>query len=60
MFVIAYKRAEDLANAMEARGYIPGAERSKLNELKFCYSDYLTFIFSVIILGVIISLRIVL
>ncbi|MFA5543465.1 MAG: energy-coupling factor transporter transmembrane component T, partial [Bacilli bacterium] len=35
MIVIAYKRAEDLANAMEARGYIPGAKRSKLNELKY-------------------------
>lgn len=60
MFVIAYKRAEDLANAMEARGYIPGAERSKLNELQYRFSDYLVYIMSFAILGLIIIARIVL
>ena len=32
MFVISYKKAEDLAYAMEARGYIPGRERTKLKQ----------------------------
>ena len=35
MFVISYKKAEDLAHAMEARGYIPGEERTKIEELKY-------------------------
>lgn len=60
MFVIAYKRAEDLANAMEARGYIPGAERSKLNELQYRASDYITYVFTFIILVTVITLKIVL
>ena len=35
MFVISYKRAYDLGDAMEARGYIPEAERTSINMLKF-------------------------
>lgn len=49
MIVIAYKRAEDLANAMEARGYIPGATRSKLNELKYKKRDALAFAFTFVL-----------
>jgi len=45
MFVISYKKAEDLAYAMEARGYIPGNERTKLEVLKYKASDYITYIF---------------
>ncbi|ERJ12356.1 energy-coupling factor transporter transmembrane component T family protein [Haloplasma contractile] len=41
MFIISFKRAEDLANAMEARGYIPGKERTRLNQLKLKLRDYL-------------------
>jgi energy-coupling factor transport system permease protein len=40
MFVMAFKRAEDLADAMEARGYIPGAKRTKLALMKFNFGDY--------------------
>lgn len=49
MFVISIKRAEDLADAMEARGYIPGEKRTKLVEMKFKFVDYLSM-FIVIIL----------
>lgn len=45
MFVISIKRAEDLADAMEARGYIPGEKRTKLVQMKCKLSDYLVFIF---------------
>lgn len=51
MIVIAYKRAEDLANAMEARGYIPGAKRTKLNELKYRSRDLIAFGITAIILA---------
>jgi len=60
MFVIAYKRAEELANAMEARGYIPGEERSKINELKYKTSDVLTYITTAVILTLIVVVKIVL
>ena len=43
MFVISYKRAYDLADAMEARGYIPEAKRTSINLLKFRFADYLVF-----------------
>ena len=46
MFVISFKRAEDLSNAMEARGYVVGAKRTKLDELKFRWRDYVCFAFS--------------
>ncbi|MFA6627252.1 MAG: energy-coupling factor transporter transmembrane component T [Bacilli bacterium] len=58
MFVVAYKRAEDLANAMEARGYIPGAPRSKINELLYRRNDILAYSFGFLFLGLAIFLRI--
>ncbi|SHH93810.1 MULTISPECIES: energy-coupling factor transporter transmembrane protein EcfT [Virgibacillus] len=52
LFVSAFKRAEELAMAMEARGYQGGEGRTKLRELKFTKLDvgiYILFIF--VILG---------
>ena len=56
MFVISIKRAEDLADAMEARGYIPGEKRTKLVEMKFKISDItsiliVTILFILLVLG---------
>ena len=50
MFVISIKRAEDLADAMEARGYIPGEKRTKLVKMKFKAFDYITISFVVSLL----------
>ncbi len=49
MFVIAIKRADELANAMEARGFNPGAARTKLNPLKWRLRDsfYLLVVLSI-------------
>ena len=55
MFVISYKKAEDLAYAMEARGYIPGKERTKLEVLKYKTSDYLVYVFVIILIALIIT-----
>lgn len=44
MFVISIKRAEDLADAMEARGYVIDAPRTKLDELKLRYYDYISLV----------------
>ncbi len=49
MFIISFRRAEDLANAMEARGYIPGKKRTSLKELKWQYRDSL-YSFSFVVL----------
>ena len=41
LFVSAFQRAEDLANAMEARGYAPGEPRTRYKILKMHSSDWL-------------------
>lgn len=40
LFVSAFQRAEDLANAMEARGYAPGERRTRYRVLKMEGRDY--------------------
>ena len=52
MFVISFKRAEDLSNAMEARGYVIGAKRTRIDELKFKALDIVSFIIGLALLGV--------
>ncbi|MBR0420160.1 MAG: energy-coupling factor transporter transmembrane protein EcfT [Erysipelotrichaceae bacterium] len=44
LFSVAFERAYELADAMEARGYVPGAKRTRYHVLKFTIHDYL-FIF---------------
>lgn len=44
LFVSAFKRAEELAMAMEARGYRGGEGRTKLRELKIEMRDIVTYI----------------
>jgi len=52
LFVSAFKRAEELAMAMEARGYRGGEGRTKLRELKVEKRDYLIYaVFLVAIAG---------
>jgi energy-coupling factor transport system permease protein len=41
LFVSAFQRAEDLANAMEARGYQPGEHRTRYKVLKMRTPDWL-------------------
>lgn len=59
MLVISFKRAADLADAMEARGYIPGAPRTKLNIMKFGLSDLFSFIITLIIFATIITIKVI-
>ena len=59
MLVISFKRAADLADAMEARGYIPGAPRSKLNVMKFSLSDLFSFIVTIVIVTSIIVVSVI-
>lgn len=45
MFVISFKRADELANAMETRGYIIGGNRTRIDVMKFRIRDYIAIIF---------------
>ena len=57
LFVSAFKRAEELAMAMEARGYRGGEGRTKLRELSFKRSDYISFIIFTIFIIVLMFIR---
>lgn len=52
LFVSAFKRAEELAMAMEARGYNGGEGRTKLRELKIEKRDiFIYLIFGLVVIG---------
>jgi len=57
LFVSAFKRAEDLAMAMEARGYHGGEGRSKLRELRYRARDYAAFIIFIAIIIILFIVR---
>jgi len=58
VFVISFKRAEDLGNAMEVRGYVIGAKRTKIDQYHIGFADYLSLLASLLILAVIIYSRV--
>jgi energy-coupling factor transport system permease protein len=58
MFIISYRRATDLADAMEARGYIPEAKRTTINLLKYRFADIISISILVIILAGVIAIRV--
>ena len=58
MFFISITRAEDLANAMEARGYVIGEARTNVDELRFKVKDYLSFVVVLLLLGLTIWLQV--
>lgn len=45
LFVSCFQKADDLADAMDARGYAVGAERVRYKKLKFEARDYFVLIF---------------
>lgn len=58
LFLSAFKRADELALAMEARGYHGGEGRTRLKKLKFAKLDYAAFIASALILALAVVSRI--
>lgn len=58
LFVSAFRRADELALAMEARGYRLGARRTRLHESKASFRDWAVLFFSIAILAVIIVAKI--
>lgn len=51
LFVSCFQRADDLADAMEARGYVVGAKRVRYKTLKFRLGDYVVLITANLILA---------
>ena len=56
LFVSSFQRAEELADAMEARGYVPSATRTRYKQLVHGLKDYIMLGSVIILLGVIIWL----
>lgn len=59
LFVSAFRRANDLAMAMEARGYRGGEGRTKMNPLKYHRNDAVGYLVIFFYLAVIIAIRVV-
>ncbi|WP_284141038.1 MULTISPECIES: energy-coupling factor transporter transmembrane protein EcfT [unclassified Virgibacillus] len=57
LFVSAFKRAEELAMAMEARGYQGGEGRTKLRELKVEKRDILVYVVFAFVVGLLFFTR---
>ncbi|MEG0314503.1 MAG: energy-coupling factor transporter transmembrane component T [Erysipelotrichaceae bacterium] len=51
LFVSAFQKATDLADAMEARGYIPGEYRTRYKVLKMKLSDYMIILLAIGVLS---------
>ena len=58
LFSVAFERAYELADAMEARGYIPGAERTRYRLLKFRFADFVFLFFANVVLAIMIIMKI--
>ncbi|MDD3122524.1 MAG: energy-coupling factor transporter transmembrane component T [Candidatus Izemoplasmatales bacterium] len=59
MFIIAFKRSEDLADAMESRNFIPGKPRTRIFDLKFSYIDLFTTGFTLLCFATSIYLKVI-
>ena len=57
LFISAFKRADELATAMECRGYHGGEGRTRLKELKMKKRDYLSFVVMAVYLLIILGLN---
>ena len=58
LFISAFRRADELATAMECRCYQGGDGRSKMKLLRFCRYDFVTFPVVFALLGAVIALSV--
>ena len=56
LFISAFRRADELATAMECRCYQGGEGRSKMKMLRYTRRDYLAFLTGVVMIAVVIVL----
>ena len=57
LFLSSFRRADELATAMEARCYHGGEGRTRLNVLKFARRDYLAFAVGLLLLAAVLVLK---
>lgn len=57
IFVSALNRAEELADAMETRGYVPGMQRTRYRSLKIKFYDIVLFLFVSGLIGAVIYIQ---
>ena len=60
VFVISFKRAEDLGNAMEVRGYVIGAKRTKIDQFSIGLADIFSVITVILFLAAVILSQVML
>ena len=58
LFIGAFRRADELALAMEARGYRIGAERTRMREEPVAAADWIALIFALAVLAAVIFFRV--
>ena len=58
LFISAFQRSDELANAMEARGYDPSKKRTRYRLLKWKMRDTLSLVFILVLFGVTLTLSI--
>ena len=57
LFISAFRRADELATAMESRCYHGGEGRTRMKILKAAGRDYLAFLFGAVVMAAVILLR---
>jgi energy-coupling factor transport system permease protein len=58
LFISAFQRSEELANAMEARGYNPSGKRTRYRVMKWAMRDTYALIFSVAFIAGVITIAV--
>lgn len=58
LLISSFQRSDELANAMEAKGYDPRSKRTKYRKLKFTYRDIIAFIIVALLFGGLLTLLI--
>ncbi len=58
LFVSCFQKADDLADAMEARGYVVGGQRVRYKQLKFAKVDFIAFAILVILIAVLVAIAV--
>ncbi len=58
MFIISFKRSDELANAMEARSFVPGQPRTRLHVLTWHILDGVVLTLSILVLLSTIAIRV--
>jgi energy-coupling factor transport system permease protein len=57
LFISAFRRADDLATAMEARCYRGGDNRTRLKQLTFATRDFIAFLAAAVLIMILVILR---